>query len=66
VVTGLVTGTVFGAYRFDRFKPSEGPAVPRSLHLHGGGDDRAAVARRAPTLATRRTAPGISATRRRT
>ena len=52
VVAALVTGTVLGAYRFDRFKPSEGPVVPRSLHLHGGSDDHGAVARRALALAT--------------
>ncbi len=30
-----MTGTILGAYRFDRFKPSEAPAVPERLTIAG-------------------------------
>ncbi len=35
----LVTGTILGAYRFDRFKPSDAPAVPGRLTIAGVGAD---------------------------
>ena len=35
IAAALVTGTILGAYRFDRFKPSDAPVVPRRLTIAG-------------------------------
>jgi leucyl aminopeptidase len=51
IVAALVTGTILGAYRFDRYKRSADPVVPRRLTLAGGSADHAAVAERAKVLA---------------
>jgi leucyl aminopeptidase len=47
----IVTGTILGAYRFDRFKPSDTPAVPQRLTIAGAGDDHAGAVRAAVILA---------------
>ena len=41
----LVTGTILGAYRFDHFKPSDAPVVPRRLSLAGTGEPPADAVR---------------------
>ncbi|HEX5195543.1 MAG TPA: leucyl aminopeptidase family protein [Solirubrobacteraceae bacterium] len=51
IVAALVTGTILGAYRFDRFKPGDDAAVPQRLTLADGKDDHVAVAERAKVLA---------------
>src|ERR1700755_583111 len=51
VVAALGTGTLLGGYRFDRFKPSDDPVVPRRLTLAGGDTDHVGVAERAAVLA---------------
>jgi leucyl aminopeptidase len=38
IAAALVTGTVLGAYRFDRFKPSDAPAIPQRLTIAGADD----------------------------
>jgi leucyl aminopeptidase len=51
LAAALVTGTILGAYRFDRFKPSDAPAVPRRLTIAGAGDDQADAVRAAAIVA---------------
>jgi leucyl aminopeptidase len=47
----IVTGTILGAYRFDRFKPSDAPAVPQRLTIAGAGQPAADAVRAAVILA---------------
>jgi leucyl aminopeptidase len=49
--TAIVTGTILGAYRFDRFKPSDAPAAPQRLTIAGAGDELADTVRAAVILA---------------
>jgi leucyl aminopeptidase len=51
LVVALVTGTILGAYRFNRFKPSDAPAGPRRLTIAGTGDELVDAARRAAIVA---------------
>jgi leucyl aminopeptidase len=50
IVAAIVTGTILGAYRFDRYKPADEPAVPKRLTL-AAGDGHVRVAERAKILA---------------
>ncbi len=47
----IVTGTILGAYRFDRFKPSDAPAVPQRLTIAGAGEQPADAVRTAVIVA---------------
>ncbi len=51
IVAAIVTGTILGAYRFDRYKPSERPIVPQRLTLAGADDRAGDVIARATILA---------------
>jgi leucyl aminopeptidase len=51
IVAAIVTGTILGAYRFDRYKPADEPAVPKRLTLAAGDDEHVWVAERARILA---------------
>jgi leucyl aminopeptidase len=47
----IVTGTILGGYRFDRFKPSDAPVVPRRLTIAGAGAPPTDAVRVATVLA---------------
>ena len=51
LAAAIVTGTILGAYRFDRFKPSDAPAVPQRLTIAGASDEHADAVRAAVILA---------------
>jgi len=51
LAAAIVTGTILGAYRFDRFKPSDAPAVPQRLTIAGASDEHADAVRSAVILA---------------
>jgi leucyl aminopeptidase len=42
IAAAVVTGTILGAYRFDRFKPSDAAVVPRRLTIAGANADAGA------------------------
>jgi leucyl aminopeptidase len=50
IAAAIVTGTILGAYRFDRYKPAGDPVLPQRLTLAGGGDGHADAAARAKVL----------------